>query len=317
MASRHWGETLRRMARPQQVEKAFRRAETTLEKLVADFPQESWHRIEWGVTCQMLTALLAGDLKQPQAAEEFYRRGVAIFERLVAEFPREPSYRGWLADDHREWAFCLRDIGRTQEAKQVYEPAIANFSKAVELGSKHTWGVWYPLALLHLSTGRTKEYRTLCETLLERFGQANDSDFLVFDICKLAPDAVADLARPVQLAEKRLARHPHDAELMGVLGDTLYRKGDLDAAAQRLEASIRAAPGISVHRRKLFLAMAYHRLGRTAKAQQLLQEAVQWIEENGQEKLAEGAELKEPLPWSVRLDLQLLRREAEELLGKK
>ena len=55
----------------------------------------------------------------------------------------------------------------------------------------------------------------------------------------------------------------------------------------------------------------------TSGAPQLLREAVQWIEKNGQEKLAEGAELKEPLPWSVRLDLQLLGRDAEELLAKK
>src|SRR5262249_4440101 len=151
----------------------------------------------------------------------------------------------------------------------------------------------------------------------ERFGQANDPDFWVIAICKLAPDAVADLARPVQIAEKRLARDPHNADLVGLLGDTLYRKGDLEAAVGRLEASIRAKPGIGVHWRKLFLAMAYHRLDRAARAQQLLQEAVGWIEKNGQEKLAAGAELQEPLPWQLRLDFQLLRREAEELLGKK
>ena len=63
--------------------------------------------------------------------------------------------------------------------------------------------------------------------------------------------------------------------------------------------------------------MAYQRLGRAAEARQLLVEAVQWIEKNGQEKLAEGAELQVPLPWSARLDLQLLRREAEELLKQK
>jgi tetratricopeptide (TPR) repeat protein len=265
----------------------------------------------------MLVALLACDLKQPQAAEEFYRRDVAVFEKLTAEFSRQPSYWGWLADAHREWAFCLRDNGRAQEARELIDLAIASLSKAVELRSEDLWGVWYPLALLHLSTGRTNEYRTLCETLLERFGQADDPDLWVVRICRLAPDAVADLARPVQIAEKSLARHPHDTEFAGVLGETLYRKGALDAAVQRLEGSIPAAPGFDVHRRKLFLAMAYHRLGRTTKAQQLLREAVGWIEKNGQEKLAEGAELKEPLPWSVRLDLQLLRREAEELLGKK
>jgi eukaryotic-like serine/threonine-protein kinase len=317
MGSKHWGETMRDKAPPREVEKAFRRAEALLEKLVADFPHESWCRRDWGVTCQMLVALLARDLKQPRAAEEFYRRAVATFEKLAAEFPRDPSYRVQLADAHREWAFCLRDSGRSQEATAIFDLAIANFAKAIELGSRDVWGVWYPLALLHLSTGRTKEYRMLCETLLKRFGQVNDPDFWVVIICKLAPDAVADLTRPVQIAEKMLARNPHNAELVGVLGDTLYRKGDLKAAVQRLEASIRAAPGIGVHWRRLFLAMAYHRLGRAAEARQLLQEAVRWIEKNGQEKLAKGAELKEPLPWSVRLDLQLLRRETEELLGKK
>ena len=124
-------------------------------------------------------------------------------------------------------------------------------------------------------------------------------------------------SRPVRMAEKLVAQQPHNADLAGFLGDTLYRKGDLEAAVKRLEASIRAVPGVGVAWRKLFLAMAYHRLGRTAEAQQLLQEVVQWIEKNGQEKLGEGAELKEPMPWSLRLDLQLLRREAEQLLGKK
>jgi uncharacterized protein HemY len=168
-----------------------------------------------------------------------------------------------------------------------------------------------------LNSGQSKEYRTLCEALLERFGQANDPDLWVVRICRLAPDAVADMARPVQIAEKSLARHPHDAERAGVLGETLYRKGDWDAAVQRLEASIRASPGFDGHRRKLFLAMAHHRLGRTAQAGQLFREAAQWIEKNGQQQLAEGAELKEPLPWSLRLDLQLLHREAEELMGAK
>jgi serine/threonine protein kinase/tetratricopeptide (TPR) repeat protein len=317
MGSRHWGEALKRLSRPHEVEAPFRRAEGILGKLVADFPQDSWYRVELGVTCQMLVALLARDLKQPQAAEEFYRRNVAIFEKLASEFPRDPSYRELLANAHREWAFCLRDHGRTQEAKDTFDLAIASLSRAVELRSADFWGVWYPLALLQLSTGRSKDYLTLCETMLERFGQANDPDVWVSRICCLAPNAVAELARPAQVAERGLARHPHDTELAGALGEAHYRKGDLDAAVRHLEASARSAGGCAGHRRKLFLAMAYHRLGRSAKASQLLQEATLWIEKNGQEKLAEGAELKEPLPWSLRLDLQLLRREAEELVGAK
>jgi hypothetical protein len=63
--------------------------------------------------------------------------------------------------------------------------------------------------------------------------------------------------------------------------------------------------------------MAYHRLGRAVEAHQLLQEVDEWIETNGQEKLSEGAEIQGPLPWSARLDLQLLRRETDELLKQK
>lgn len=316
MGSRHWAETLRGMAQTAEAEKALRRSEAILEKLAADFPHESWYQLELGVTCQMLAALLARDLKQPQAAEEFYRGAVEIFEKLVAESPREPSHRRHLADAHRERALCLLDMGRTQEVTQSMDLAIANFSRAVEFGSNDLWGVWYPLALLHLNTGRTAEYRQLCEAMLERFGQANDPDFWVVIICKLAPDAVADLSRPVQMAEKLLAPDPQNADLVGVLGETLYRKGDLDAAIQRLEASIRAAPGVGIHWRRLFLAMAYHRLGRTSEAQSLVKETAQWMEKNARDKLADGAELSQPLPWQVRLDLQLLRHEAEELLKK-
>jgi tetratricopeptide (TPR) repeat protein len=133
MGSRHWGETLKRLARPRKVEKSFRRAEAIFDKLVAECPQESWCRTEWGVTCQMLAALLARDLKRPQEAVTFHRRAVAIFEKLAAEFPREPNYRLCLADAHRAWVFCLRDSGRTQEAKEIFDLAIASFSKAVEL----------------------------------------------------------------------------------------------------------------------------------------------------------------------------------------
>jgi tetratricopeptide (TPR) repeat protein len=317
MGSRHRGETLRHMARPQEAEELFRHSVAILEKLVADFPHESWYRLELGLTCQMLVTVSARDLKRPQEAEEFHRRAVAILEKLAAELSRESSYRGWLAAAHCEWAFCLRDIGRTQESTEILDLAITNFSKAIELGSKDLWGVWYAQALLLLSADRTEEYSILCETMLERLGQSNDPDRWVVNICNLAPDAVADLAQPVQIAEKILARDPHNADLAGILGAALYRQGLLEAAVQQLEAGIHTAAGVSVHSRKLFLAMAYHRLGRAVEAHQLLQEVDEWIEANGQEKLSEGAEIKGQLPWSARLDLQLLRREAEELLKQK
>jgi predicted Zn-dependent protease len=194
---------------------------------------------------------------------------------------------------------------------------VTHYSQAIEQGTGDIWGVWYPLALLHLSAGRADEYRRLCEQLLARFGQSNNPDFWLVATCKLAPDAVADPSQPVRIAEKLLDRDPDNADLAGVLGETLYRQGDVNAAVQKLEASIHAAPGVGVQWRKLYLAMAYHRQGRTADAQQLLMEATQWVDANAGEKLAEGAELHQPLQWCQRTELQLLHLEAQELLSKK
>ena len=89
--------------------------------MAADFPREKWHRFEWGVTCQMLVSLLARDLQQLQAAKGFYHRAVAAYEKLTEEFPRDLLFRVRLADTHREWAFCLRDIGRTREAAEILD----------------------------------------------------------------------------------------------------------------------------------------------------------------------------------------------------
>ncbi len=183
-----------------------------------------------------------------------------------------------------------------------FDKAAADLIQAIELGSDDVLGVWYPLAVLHLRADRTNEYRSLCETLLQQFGQSEN--FWVVVTCKLAPSAVSDLSRPIQIAEKLAAREPQNAEYVGILGDFLYRQGDLQGAVQKLEASIRVHRGSGVHWRKLCLAMAYHRLGRGVEAQQLFQEVTQWMEKNANEQLS----------WAHRLDLELLHREAEELL---
>src|SRR5262249_53925027 len=157
--------------------------------------------------------------------------------------------------------------------------ATADFTKAIELGSEDVWGVWYPLAVLYLRAQRTKEYRDLCEQLLKQPGQSEQPYVVI--ICKLAPEAVADLSRPVRIGERLVAREPQNAEYLGLLGAALYRKGDLEAAAARLEAGIRSGPQeVGAHWRKLTLAMAYHRLRRGAEARQLFQEVTQWIQKN-------------------------------------
>jgi hypothetical protein len=63
----------------------------------------------------------------------------------------------------------------------------------------------------------------------------------------------------------------------------------------------------------LFLAMAHHGAGRPAQGRPWLEKAVRWLDENAiPEKTPEGTV---PLPWLRRLELDLLRRQAEALLS--
>ena len=157
------------------------------------------------------------------------------------------------------------------------------------------------------------EYRSLCERMLERFGRTEN--LWVVAACTLTPKAVADLSRPVRIAEKLAARQPRNAECLAILGFALYRQGDLEGAVRRLEASLQAGPGLfGDHGPKLGLAMAYHRLGRGAEARQLVGEVTRWLEKNAREKPEEGAGPRVPLPWPYRLALLALHREAEELV---
>jgi tetratricopeptide (TPR) repeat protein len=259
-------------------------------------------------------------LKRPAEAEQAYLRTVELQDKLAKDFPTLPGFRWSAVEFRRLFAEFLAGAGRVAEAHQEYakaagrletleapdrskalarrghfygalgewDKATADFAKAIELGSEDVLGAWYPLAVLHLRAQRTKEYRDLCQQLLNKLGQSEQHYVVI--ICKLAPDAVADLSRLVQIGERLVARQPRNAEYMGLLGAALYRKGDPEAAAAKLEAGIRLGPQeLGVHWRKLVLAMAYQRLGRGAEAKHLFREVTQWIEENTQEKPNEGA----------------------------
>jgi hypothetical protein len=64
----------------------------------------------------------------------------------------------------------------------------------------------------------------------------------------------------------------------------------------------------------LFLAMAHHRLGHVGETKKSLAKAQQWIDQTAQEKRKGGTAAAAPLPWDHRLELKLIRAEAEALL---
>src|SRR5262249_47783911 len=116
-----------------------------------------------------------------------------------------------------------------------YDQAIPAFAKLIDLKPLNPVA-WYNLAMLELQRGDLPGYRKVCFRMLERFERSTDRDagYWITWTCALAPDAVADWTRPLQLAAKVYADHGRNYDLINNLGAVLYRAGRYKEAAQRL-----------------------------------------------------------------------------------
>jgi WD40 repeat protein len=155
-------------------------------------------------------------------------------------------------------------------------------------------------AVTSLAADDQAGYRKLCAAGVGRLrtdAETEDINRLLRTV-SMGPDAVDDwqpLYRMVQAAKSGKQR-PESERL--VLGAVLYRAGWYREAIQLLGGTKPSPRGA------LFLAMAHHRLGHADEAA----EQLDWA--------AKSSARDKQQPWDERLELQLLRREAETLLRK-
>jgi tetratricopeptide (TPR) repeat protein len=179
--------------------------------------------------------------------------------------------------------------------------------------------------LLYLRDGNRDGYRSMCADMLQCFGKTDDPNNAELSAwtCIWTSNAVADAAQPVNLAEKATAKEPKKFSYCSTLGAVLYRAGRFEDAIKRLTEASALKPDPEDIRAYnwFFLAMAHHRLGHADKARQWLEKALQDTEKTLKPSSAPAAEAQEnaiyptgPMPptWNRKLQLQLLRREAEE-----
>jgi WD40 repeat protein/tetratricopeptide (TPR) repeat protein len=197
-----------------------------------------------------------------------------------------------------------------------WDKAAADFEKAAQLleGDSQTG---YHLALVRIHLGERELYRKACAGMIERFGKTSSADTAKWASwsCVLGPDAVHDWGPVIVLAEKRLAAEPENGDALQNLAAVLYRAGRFEEAANRLAESRSPfadarQPLTSILYTWLFEAMVQHRLGHHGEARRWLDRAVKDIEQPPPERPEDGA----ASTWNRRLTIQLLRREAEELL---
>jgi Flp pilus assembly protein TadD len=107
------------------------------------------------------------------------------------------------------------------------------------------------------------------------------------------------MARAVAKANPKLPVAHH------TLGAVLHRAAKHEEAVTELSEAVKLHPEGGLPVTYLFLAMAHHRLGQADEAKQYLDRAVKASEKN------------QPVVWMNRLEWQLLRREAEQLIQHK
>jgi WD40 repeat protein len=249
--------------------------------------------------------LPAWHVQQASLAREYQQWYAAVFhlDRLVEWAPRALALRSLRLD-------ALAELGRWDRVNKEYEDALAMGVDNPQLRFCH--------ALARLAGGDKEGYRRAAARALERSRGANRASVnTAVWTCVLADGAVKDYKRLVELAEKNVRGLPKaDRDrhaYLNTLGAALYRAGRPGDAVKRLREAIEAHGKGGTAGDWVFLAMASHRLGKAEEARGWLQKTAKELDRppNPLAGILRGVARQS---WINRVEMQLLRAEAEALL---
>jgi tetratricopeptide (TPR) repeat protein len=205
-----------------------------------------------------------------------------------------------------EWLglFALRGPALAEAGQ--WQRAADDFEKAAEQ-SPDRHQVWLRHGLLRLYLKDEGRFGRIRAEMLDRFESAEDvlaaQRAAWLGVLAPAPEKIA--ARLVTAAERAVKASPTNHAYLLTLGAAQYRAGRDADSVRSLEAAMKVWGKDDTVWDWLFLAMAHHRLGAADQAKTYFDRATQWIDRHP------------ALFWSDRLELTLLRREAEQLLNAK
>jgi serine/threonine protein kinase/tetratricopeptide (TPR) repeat protein len=238
--------------RPREAAEAFGQAAATLERLAAEFPDDSTHRAHQAGVLNHLGIALRDLPGEAEAALRSHRQALGLCEQLVAEFPDQPLYRMQLVRSHFGLGIVQRLAGRPAEAVRAFRQALDASGPLTDSLNHH--GNRGQFASVH------NEWAWLLVT-------CSDETF-------------RDPCLAVALARASVELEPAEGGFWNTLGVAYYRAGDWDDAVAALEKSEKLAPGKSVAWNLFVLAMTHERLGQTEQARKEYEEAVKWMEKN-------------------------------------
>jgi WD40 repeat protein/tetratricopeptide (TPR) repeat protein/tRNA A-37 threonylcarbamoyl transferase component Bud32 len=242
------------------------------------------------------------------------------------------NLRGRLYLDTRQWAKAVDEYtqvialrpedvpawyrrGEAHAELTQWQQAADDLAGAVRL-NPDLMSAYGNLALLQVSMKEQDAYRDACRKMLGRdklLDEDADAANAAAWACCLAAGAVSDYAVPLRYSQRAAEAFPQQYLYQNTLGALLYRAGKMDESVKQLNRAIEVHGQGGTANDYLFLAMAQHRLGQAEAAKTSLEKATRWIDE----QTREGPGDQPRLPWNQRLELQLLRGEAETLIKTK
>lgn len=210
----------------------------------------------------------------------------------------------------------------------LWDLAAADFAREFELREADVAARWYLHAVVRLAVGDEDGYRGVVSHMRERFRGTLNLDYLIDAVrASVLKPADDDLEQLVELARHAVGHGMNgDWRSLYVLGLAHYRAGQHQEAARRLDESLWANDQEWGPRALGYpaLAMAHHRLGQMAAAQEALSSAARvldhWTEEMYREPVDKdwinhlGATAHWPVDWWDWLECRFLYREAKLLI---
>jgi WD40 repeat protein/serine/threonine protein kinase/Flp pilus assembly protein TadD len=217
-------------------------------------------------------------------------------DRLVQQQPDNWLYHARRGEVHAQ-------LGHWKEAGDDFTEVVRHAPDEIEARCLY--------AVLCLREGDLAGYRRACADLLKQSQPGRPESvhtaYLTAWTCVLSSDSGVKAERLVELAKQAVEREPGDPDYLCTLGAALFRAGDLKSAPRRLNEAqtihgVRPCP-----HEWLWLSIVHGRMGSPREARKWLEKAT--------------ASLHSPdaasLPWVQRVQLELLRHEAEGLLKEK
>ncbi len=251
--------------------------------------------------------------------------GINLDNERASQFVGEPEAQAELAASYAWLANFLATAGRQEEGKSVVRMAAEHLAQASirDLPPKGRLKALWHLAVASLRLGDQGGYHEACAAMLHVPTDNDDDQLLVLWMWCLGPHPGDDISVKIKQAEKLAARHAASNYVgsfsapwidLGRVGGLLYRAGQYEQAAHRLEESLAAYPDDALCEYRtdldcqLLLAMAKWQLGGRDDARRLLAEIQPAINEW----------LQDPSnTWMRRAEIEVLRREAEALIEPK